>query len=708
MGTPQVGMLAKFALILLSVLLLLLLPGCILATVQRCGPEGCIGRVKVPQTITLDPRQIQQATMVLHFLNDDSTICALRDLAKRENSTEFAGHTGASSGCGVEPFIHPLDVSQVSGLSAWCEDIRTFHETKRSYHLLAGETALREEVRGCGNLNYVTILRDPLEHMLSYLLAVTTAAAGKPLEAGNYTEDHLEVRSHHHQQAAMRSPDNFHIRSLLGKRADSIPLGGITKEHEEEAKSILEREFAFVIPMPHVAEESVWPVLERMLGWGGPPDLAHLQTLLQRDIMRRRAERRKALSDFRRFRLSHPRLAAQARRQYRLDHDLYTWAVARFEAQKCSQMANEARVSFENIFKPHIEVGFHNLGRDRTELRIPCVPKVWLLLSGQYRTFRDTRHSVRNMLQRSVGECYFVVIVVPTTTSDKGGQPAVASDLHSNLEEDVTFFDSRLVYFALTRQTSAAANQWFNFAVNYRALWVIAETLQRMHAIHTDASTIIIRSRPDMCFRDCFDFTNAAKVFASHHYLIIGQQISSDCGMFTNWVTYAEQMAPYIGMDDAINIGTPRESVAFRNAWQRASTDVYPNYCKKGEPSNVSCAVKTYEGAWENSCICRDSMRSAATGGEGGGLRCLNGQEGSDQPAAVNLTRDRACVDITAGMRCVYPAEKVWDRLPKEQRPTEEELTNGLESLNFGYMPNGGIMWCKKKLVEPKVGWRAD
>jgi len=65
-------------------------------------------------------------------------------------------------------------------------------------------------------------------------------------------------------------------------------------------------------------------------------------------------------------------------------------------------------------------------------------------------------------------------------------------------------------------------------------------------------------------------------------------------------------------------------------------------------------------------------------------------------------------VDITAGMRCVYPAEKVWDRLPKEQRPTEEELTNGLESLNFGYMPNGGIMWCKKKLVEPKVGWRAD
>ena len=47
---------------------------------------------------------------------------------------------------------------------------------------------------------------------------------------------------------------------------------------------------------------------------------------------------------------------------------------------------------------------------------------------------------------------------------------------------------------------------------HWRGIWMLADTVQRMHGIATDSSTIVVRSRPDICFRDCFDFTNAAKV----------------------------------------------------------------------------------------------------------------------------------------------------------------------------------------------------
>eukprot|EP00959_Pyramimonas_sp_CCMP1952_P027074 568577-Pyramimonas_sp.AAC.1 len=42
--------------------------------------------------------------------------------------------------------------------------------------------------------------------------------------------------------------------------------------------------------------------------------------------------------------------------------------------------------------------------------------------------------------------------------------------------------------------------------------WMLAETMQRMHGVESDSSTVVMRSRPDVCFRDCFNFTAAAKV----------------------------------------------------------------------------------------------------------------------------------------------------------------------------------------------------
>eukprot|EP00959_Pyramimonas_sp_CCMP1952_P281371 5881642-Pyramimonas_sp.AAC.1 len=58
---------------------------------------------------------------------------------------------------------------------------------------------------------------------------------------------------------------------------------------------------------------------------------------------------------------------------------------------ECTEFADRAIESFIDVFKPDVEAKHHNLGRPADQLRVPCVPRVWLLLAGQYRTFKETR-----------------------------------------------------------------------------------------------------------------------------------------------------------------------------------------------------------------------------------------------------------------------------------------------------------------------------
>eukprot|EP00976_Prorocentrum_cordatum_P070142 1179814-Prorocentrum_minimum.AAC.5 len=66
------------------------------------------------------------------------------------------------------------------------------------------------------------------------------------------------------------------------------------------------------------------------------------------------------------------------------------------DAQDCREFAHRAVDSFiarwnTNSSKINIESYVHNVHRARSELQMPCVPRLWLLLSGEYRTFKDTR-----------------------------------------------------------------------------------------------------------------------------------------------------------------------------------------------------------------------------------------------------------------------------------------------------------------------------
>ena len=66
------------------------------------------------------------------------------------------------------------------------------------------------------------------------------------------------------------------------------------------------------------------------------------------------------------------------------------------DAHDCEVFATQAVEDFAarwntNSSKVNIESYVHNLHRTRSELQMPCLPRAWLLLSGEYRTFKDTR-----------------------------------------------------------------------------------------------------------------------------------------------------------------------------------------------------------------------------------------------------------------------------------------------------------------------------
>eukprot|EP00959_Pyramimonas_sp_CCMP1952_P281372 5881642-Pyramimonas_sp.AAC.2 len=68
------------------------------------------------------------------------------------------------------------------------------------------------------------------------------------------------------------------------------------------------------------------------------------------------------------------------------------------------------------------------------------------------------------MLERSVEQCYFVTLVTATVTTERGQHNIKREVTKEMLEEDASFFDTRLTYLALQRNqvpgSEAGANFW--------------------------------------------------------------------------------------------------------------------------------------------------------------------------------------------------------------------------------------------------------
>ncbi|CAJ1393607.1 unnamed protein product [Effrenium voratum] len=95
-------------------------------------------------------------------------------------------------------------------------------------------------------------------------------------------------------------------------------------------------------------------------------------------------------------------------------------------------------------------------------------------------------------------------------------------------------------------------------------------------AAFSDAdSTIVLRHRPDECFRKCFHLESARRVFARWRYLILGQPISGDNGLTTNWATYTDIIAAGFILDPKdITKGT--KCILPREKWASLPLELQP------------------------------------------------------------------------------------------------------------------------------------
>ena len=224
--------------------------------------------------------------------------------------------------------------------------------------------------------------------------------------------------------------------------------------------------------------------------------------------------------------------------------------------------ANEALSKFLEHWSPSIRLQYHNLhAENMSRYNVTCVPKVWLILSGLYRSLKYVRPTMLDMLRRSAGDCWFVTLLASSGTGH-------TLEL---LEDDYRFFEGRLGYMSLTRH-GPALKKWYNYPVHWYGCWLIAHVIREtLPQTAMDASrTIVLRHRPDECFRDCFDVDAAGRVFARYKYLILGQPISGDNGLTTNWATYADIIAAGLSQSpttEALILNPDKDHDLYHAAW---------------------------------------------------------------------------------------------------------------------------------------------
>lgn len=343
-------------------------------------------------------------------------------------------------------------------------------------------------------------------------------------------------------------------------------------------------------------------------------------------------------------------------------------------------------------WSPNIELQHHNLRTaDMDKYNITCIPKVWLLLSGLYRSLRYVRSTMLDMLRRSAGDCWFVTLLA---SGNRGYDLAIFKD-------DFRFFEGRLGYVSLIRHGLAVKEKRYNYAIHWFGCWLIAHIIQQAlpnATIGDPFRTIVVRHRPDECFRACFDADAAAAVFETWRYMILGQPISADNGLTTNWATYTDIIASGLGMQGQPNVvpGT----VAAANAASWATSEYchghvrpdkcggYVPYCQENN-NTPPCKPPIFVGhGWEQHCLCRLKHENNLVSG---GAWCIN----KKQPNAT-LQNNGICLDITKGTKCMLPLHN-WSKIPERLRPPPEQLDGGLKKVLIPWMkPDAGFLMCNR------------
>merc|ERR1712129_179813 len=201
-------------------------------------------------------------------------------------------------------------------------------------------------------------------------------------------------------------------------------------------------------------------------------------------------------------------------------------------------------------------------------------------------------------------------------------------------------------------------------------------------------STVIVRHRPDECFRECYDIRAAARVFERWRYLILGQVVSADNSLATNWLTYEQNIANPI-------LNSSTRKVGMDNGWQTG----YGRGCglRSGllanspcpfclERNDTACLTKMFmKGGRESHCLCRlTEMKSESR-------KCID----SKPPDKLDST---TCIDITRDVKCVYPHRDLWSKLPRSMQPSANEIAGNMSFVKIPWIldrDGGGYHKCK-------------
>ena len=323
---------------------------------------------------------------------------------------------------------------------------------------------------------------------------------------------------------------------------------------------------------------------------------------------------------------------------------------------------------------PEVQVRDHNLNALEIEAyNITCKPKVWLLLSSLYRTFKSVRGSMKDMLRQSAGDCWFVTLLVSNDVE------------RSVLLDDAAFFEHRFSFISVTRSTKVMKNRSYMYPVHWYGCFLSAQLVVDFapHLLGDMETTVVLRHRPDECFRRCFQLENLQRVLGTWGYLIFGQPVSADNGLTTNWKTYKEIIA-----EGLLKTDFSIENLAARiSSWSAEYCQgiVYPKECYGQVPyclmnSNMAPCRPPVFLSWQQHCLCRSSRN---------GTFCMDKK-------APSLPVERPCLDITKDTKCLLPRSGV-KGIPKVLQPPEEQLLGGLEEHEIVYMrPTKGFKECRR------------
>ena len=152
--------------------------------------------------------------------------------------------------------------------------------------------------------------------------------------------------------------------------------------------------------------------------------------------------------------------------------------------------------------------------------------RLWLLISGQFRTFHYTQHDMVEMAHRSSAACYVAVAAMPPEICSPAAEAphecrfrsgpiplrwdafaksidSVPDLLHTASRQA---FGGRLAYVVVRRQRGSVIDSWLEGAwVLWRAVWELTKLVIEYHGLQARPESVVIRTRPDVHYTASFD-----------------------------------------------------------------------------------------------------------------------------------------------------------------------------------------------------------